>query len=175
MQLLQNSSQVCADKSSCKKQLSLSHLPFFPGATVVVSKFIHVSSYCAIYTCCNPSSRCTRVDVNDPTVARRFKIVCFISLLSLSSIFRAFPTFNFLLSSGAFTGDIDFLQCLYTVALWYLAKKKFLATQPSQLVTYSHFNWVFKWYIFGALLGMANHFVMFVVVIDHLLIHFTIY
>ena len=26
---------------------------------------------------------------------------------------------------------------------------------------------------FGALLGMANHFIMFVAVIDHLLTHFT--
>ena len=64
-----------------------------------------------------PASSCTRVEVNDPIVARRFKIVHFISLLSLSSSFRAFPIFEILLSSGTLTVDIGFLQCLYRVAL----------------------------------------------------------
>ena len=68
-------------------------------------------------TCCKPASSCTRVEVNDPTVARRLKIVRFISLLSLSLSFRAVPVFNVFLSSGAFTVDISFLQCLYAVAL----------------------------------------------------------
>ena len=68
-------------------------------------------------TYCIPASSCPRVEVNDPTVACRFQIVCFISRLSPSSSFCSFPIFNFLLSSGGvFAVDIDLLQCLYTVA-----------------------------------------------------------
>ena len=114
--------QVCAGKSSCKKQLSTfcQFQSFFPGATVVLF-FMHLRTV-GFDRCCKPASSWTRVEGIDPTVARRFKIVHFINLLSLLSSLRAFPIFNSLLFSGAFTVDIYFLQCLYTVALWYREK-----------------------------------------------------
>ena len=79
-------------------------------------------SFSWFQSCCKQASSSTCVEVNDPTVAHRFKIVCYISLLSLSSSFCAFPIFNFLLFSGPFAVDTGFLQHLHTVALWYVAK-----------------------------------------------------
>ena len=97
-----------------------------------------------------PTSSCTRVEVNDPTVARRFKTDRFISILSLikflcfsnvqlPSLLRGFDSRYWLSTIFIYSGFV----------IPWKRFEKFLASQSSQLVTYSHFNWVFKWYSFG--------------------------